>query len=375
VKNAVRATYRLAVAPGEVGARVEALCHEQTVELPPAAVTDPFVREAILPEVEEVVAEGSPGGFRVRVAYPELTTALDPAQLLNVLFGNSSMHPDVDLVGVSLPPGLEARLGGPGLGAGGLRSLTGVAPGRALTCTALKPMGLSSKELAGLCARFARGGIDVVKDDHGLADHATAPFEERLTLCQAAIEEESSRSGRRSLYAPNLVGTPEVVRARLELARERGVRAVLVAPMLLGLPFLAELARVSDGIAILAHPAFAGAQRIAFDALFGTLFRAYGADASIFPHAGGRFGLALDTCRRLAEELRAPRGGILPALPVPAGGMSVERVRELIGFYGTDCMLLVGGSLYLAGGALDRRIGEFVEGVARASEDHGRGAS
>lgn len=371
MKNAVRATYRLAVEPSQLDARVEALRYEQTVELPPAAVTDPFVRDEILPSVAGV-AEDPRGGFRVTVAYPELATALDPAQLLNVLFGNSSMHADVELVAVTLTPALESRLGGPRLGAAGLRALAGGA-GRALTCTALKPMGLSSKDLAALCARFARGGIDVIKDDHGLADHATAPFEERVTLCQAAVEEEVARSGRRILYAPNLVGTPEAIRTRLEFARHRGVRAVLVAPMLVGLPLLAELASASEGIAILAHPAFAGAQRIAFDALFGTLFRAYGADASIFPHAGGRFGLDLDTCRRLVGELRAPRDGLLATLPVPAGGMSVERVRELVAFYGTDCMLLVGGSLYVAGADLDRRIREFVDAVARASEAPGRG--
>jgi ribulose-bisphosphate carboxylase large chain len=371
VENGVRATYRFAVEPSELDSRVEALCYEQTVELPPAAVTDRFVREEILPAVEQVV-EDPGGGFRVTVAYPELTTALDPAQLLNVLFGNSSMHADVELVAVALPPALAARLGGPRLGAAGLRALAGV-PDRALTCTALKPMGLSSKELAALCARFARGGVDVIKDDHGLADQATAPFEERVTLCLAAVEEEAARSGRRVLYAPSLVGMPHAIHAQLAFARRRGARAVLVAPMLGGLPLLAELARTCDGVALLAHPAFAGAGRIAFDALFGTLFRAYGADASIFPHAGGRFRLDAGTCRRLVDELRAPRHGLLPSLPVPAGGMSVERVGELVAFYGTGCMLLVGGSLYAAGADLDRRIREFVEAVARASEATGRG--
>ena len=75
MKSLVRATYRFAVAASELDARVEALCHEQTVEIPPAALTDPFVREEILPGVEDV-AEDPRGGFRVRVAYPELATAL-----------------------------------------------------------------------------------------------------------------------------------------------------------------------------------------------------------------------------------------------------------------------------------------------------------
>jgi len=39
-------------------------------------------------------------------------------------------------------------------------------------------------------------------------------------------------------------------------------------------------------------------------------------------------------------------------LPVPAGGMSVERAAEIVRAYGNDAMLLVGGSLLAAGDGL-----------------------
>jgi ribulose-bisphosphate carboxylase large chain len=124
--------------------------------------------------------------------------------------------------------------------------------------------------------------------------------------------------------------------------------------------------REAEGMVVLAHPAFTGSLRIAPEALFGTLLRGYGADAVIFPHAGGRFPFETGSCRRLVERLRSPREGWLPALPVPAGGMTVERVRELVSFYGRDCMLLVGGSLYSARDRLDARVREFVELVHEA---------
>jgi ribulose-bisphosphate carboxylase large chain len=359
----LRASYRLDAGAAGVEARAEALLHEQTVELPPGAVRDPFVRDEVLARLEAI--EPGPDGFRLRVAYPELATTRDPAQILNVLFGNSSMHADLELLAVRFPPALAAALGGPRLGAAGLRKLVDVHD-RPLTCTALKPMGLATRELARLCRVFARAGLDVVKDDHGLAEQPGAPFAERVRACQAVVAEEAARSGRRTLYVPNLIGSPGTVRGQLELARREGVRAVLVAPMLLGLPFLAELAREADGIALLGHPAFSGAARIAPACLFGTLLPAYGADAVIFPHAGGRFGFPAEACRGILAALRELPEGWLRPLPVPAGGMEVERVGELVAFYGRECMCLIGGSLYLAGPALEDRARSFVEAVARA---------
>ena len=36
---------------------------------------------------------------------------------------------------------------------------------------------------------------------------------------------------------------------------------------------------------------------------------------------------------------------LIAALPVPAGGMTTERVEEMLAFYGHDVMLLIGGAL------------------------------
>ncbi len=362
----VGATYRLAVDAGALDARVEALCLEQTVELPRAAIRSAYVEEQVLPRVErtEPSAEGE---HLETLRFPVETTALDPAQLLNVLFGNSSLHDDVSLAAVDLPPVLCDALGGPRLGIEGLRKLADV-EGRALTCTALKPMGLSADALAARCALFARAGVDLVKDDHGLADQRFAPFEQRVRACQREVE-RAADAGHSCVYVPNLTGTPSALRRQLDFARECGVRAVLVAPMLIGMPAFHELAGQAGGVALLAHPALGGAARIESRALLGDLFRAYGADAVIFPHHGGRFGYSRGVCRAIAEGLRGPRHGLAPALPVPAGGMSVERVPELLGFYGADAMLLIGGSLYQAGERLFDRTREFVAAVAAVSTE------
>ena len=101
--------------------------------------------------------------------------------------------------------------------------------------------------------------------------------------------------------------------------------------------------------------------------LFGKLFRWFGADAVIFPHAGGRFSYSLETCAALAAELRRPHARVRPACPAPAGGIKVERVAELLEFYGPDCILLLGGSLYETGDSLFERTRELVDRLARAA--------
>ena len=115
----------------------------------------------------------------MRISLAAATVGDDPGQLLNMLFGNSSLHDDVVLWDVELPAALVAAFGGPRHGLAGLRARVG-AGARALTCSALKPQGLPAAALAELAARFAQGGIDYIKDDHGLADQAYSPFAARV---------------------------------------------------------------------------------------------------------------------------------------------------------------------------------------------------
>ena len=363
----LRVTYTVQALGAGIQARAEALLLEQTAELPRSAIRDPWISDHILGRVEAIEPAG-PNRFRVEIAQPLATTALDPAQLLNVVFGNCSLQPDVMLTDIELPDEASTWLPGPRLGIPGLRRLAGVAA-RPLLATALKPMGLDPSQLAGLCRTFARAGIDLVKDDHGLADHAFCPFEARVEACVGAVEEMAAETGHRTLYAPNLMGTPDRVLRQLEFARAAGVSAVMISPMTVGLPLLHQLASEAEGLPIFAHPALGGGLRISEPILFGKLFRWYGADAVIFPHAGGRFSFSEETCRGLAAALRSPSALARPAFPVPAGGIRVDRVNDLLTFYGPDSILLIGGSLYEAGDGLFDRTRALVDEVARAASE------
>ena len=50
-------------------------------------------------------------------------------------------------------------------------------------------------------------------------------------------------------------------------------------------------------------------------------------------------------------------------MPVPAGGMSRERVAEMLEFYGADIMLLIGGGLLEARERLTAATAAFVAEV------------
>ncbi|MCX8114007.1 MAG: RuBisCO large subunit C-terminal-like domain-containing protein [Burkholderiaceae bacterium] len=365
-REEVRAVYRLRVPAENAPRRAQVLALEQSIEMPAEAVLDAGVLERIAARVERIDALPD-GSSLAQIALAVESVGADAGQLLNMLFGNSSLLPDVELIDVDVPDALARRFGGPALGIEGLRGLVGVT-GRPLTCTALKPIGSTPGQLAVLCRTFAAAGIDVIKDDHGWADQAAAPFAQRVAACQAAVDEANARRGGGpvTLYAPSLFGTCTQMLRQIELARARGVRIALIAPMVCGASTLNGLRREHPDFAFIAHPSLAGASRIAPAALLGRLFRLFGADATIFPNHGGRFTYPREACLAIAQANRCAWHGLKPALPVPAGGMSVERVPELKREYGDDCMLLIGGSLLMAREKLYERSCEFVEAVARA---------
>lgn len=357
----LRVTYRLDVDAASAASRAAEIALEQTVEVPRTAIRDAFVADDILGRVESVI-EDPAGGQLATVAYPLAATGCDPAQLVNVIFGNSSLHPDIECTDVSLPAQLLETLGGPRFGIAGWRDTVGVHD-RPLTCTAIKPMGLAPKALGELLRTFARAGIDVIKDDHALADHAFCPFEERVRTCLTIADEVADETGHRALYVPNLIGTPRKVFDQLRIAEDLGARAVMVSPMLIGLPAFWELCQQRASVPVLAHPSFGGAQRIAPTLLFGALFRLFGADAVIYVNFGSRFSISPRVCRALSDRLKAEWGPLAPSLPVPAGGIAVESASEVVDFYGRDSMLLIGGSLQVDPDAVEVRARAFVEAV------------
>lgn len=356
------ATYLIRAQAAEIEVRAQSIAVEQSVEMPLAAISDAWVLDNTVGRVVDI-APIDTDLFAVRIALAAATTGFEAGQLINMLYGNSSIHDDVVLVDADLPPALLAAFDGPAVGIAGLRTRVG-AHGRALTCSALKPQGLPPEQLGELAYRLALGGLDFIKDDHGLADQHYAPFTHRLTACAQAIARANAETGGNTRYVPSVTGNLDQLRNRIAAAHEEGVDTVMIAPMIAGLPNLVALRQDFPHMAIFAHPALAGAARLAPPLLLGKLFRLFGADATIFPNHGGRFGYAPETCRQLADAARGPWGDMAACLPVPAGGMTTARVDEMLDFYGPDVMLLIGGGLLSAGAAVPDHTRAFTNKVA-----------
>ncbi len=342
----LRVTYHLTGSSRTAAAKARDLAFEQTVELPPDAVS-PEVAARIAGRVESVQPLGR-GRSRAVVSFDPVVACGDLPQLLNLVFGNISLKTGILIAGIEWPDELLAALRGPRLGIAGVRELTGVT-GRALVCVALKPLGLSASDLADRAYQFALAGIDIIKDDHSLVDQAPAPFRERVERCQEAVARANRETGGSTLYFPNVTGGPRELFERAEFARQAGCRGAIVNALPAGLGSLGALA--DTGLAVVSHPSLAGAffQRdhgIAPAVLLGDLFRVAGSDAVIYPNVGGRFTFSQATCVAINARLRGPLGPVPPAFPVPAGGIDAARVPHWIERYGPDTIFLLGSSLY-----------------------------
>lgn len=362
------ARYRIICSPEQATARARDICVEQTIEFPEFLVTDDQIREQIIGRLEALNPIDA-HCFEAQISYSIETAGAELTQLLNVLFGNISIKPGVQLIDVALPPTLAAQYRGPRFGQSGVRELLGIYD-QPLLCTALKPMGLSPTALADFAYQFALGGIHLIKDDHGLTDQPFCRFEERVTRCAEAVARANRETGQQCLYCPNVTAPAAEVMRRAHFAKQAGAGGLLFCPGLSGFDALRQLAD-DDALAlpILSHPAFQGSfcvhpdAGIAHRVLFGQLNRLAGADATIFPNWGGRFAFTPEECRDLVTGATEPMNHFRPIFPVPGGGMRLDRVAELCDFYGRDCILLIGGDLHAQDGDIVDNCRRFAASV------------
>lgn len=321
---------------------------EQTVELPDDCVPD-AIRERLVGRVERLDALPQ-RRFHCTISFDSALVGGELTQLLNTLFGNISLKDGILLTDIRWPDSVLETIGGPALGMDGLRRITGVPKDQGLLCTALKPVGLDARALAERAYAFALGGMDIIKDDHGVANQLDAPFADRLAACQDAVIRANAETGGNSLYFPNVTAPWPVLEERLQAAKNAGCKGVLISPWITGLDAM-RWARDRFGLALMAHPALTGSHfrpdhGISPELLLGDLFRLAGADASIYPNTGGRFGFSLATCESINHRLRYTLGDLSAAAPTPGGGMDAARAPGWLEQYGADTILLIGGSLY-----------------------------
>ena len=219
-------------------------------------------------------------------------------------------------------------------------------------------MGTPSDKLAEMAYAFAKGGsisskmimdwrISVMRLTRNACGRARPPSSEQA-------RETGRKCHLRSLLHGSLVASR---RATSKVRESCGSRCGLMIPGITGLDSMRALAEDPDfGLPIIAHPAITGAmlgvyakliRGFSHSVLLNLLPRLAGADATIFPNFGGRFGFSVEECK----DIMPAAGRILwrtaeSILPSPGGGMTLDKVKKMLETYGQDVLLLVGGSLY-----------------------------
>jgi ribulose-bisphosphate carboxylase large chain len=350
--------------PADAKDKAFEICVEQSVEFPFDLVTDPFIRSEVVGQTESLRKLNS-GRYIAHISFHDDTAGKQFTQLLNVIFGNTSIKPGIRVESIRPSAAILDLYKGPRFGAQGIRKITVVNRGPILA-SALKPLGLGARELASLAYRLALGGIDLIKDDHGLADQRFAPFRERAARCAEAVARANRQTGRTCAYVPNVTADSADVIARARFAKANGAAGVMISAMLTGFDAMRQVAndpRVD--LPVIFHPALAGSftasaqSGIAPGALYGRLARLAGADASIFPNYGGRFSFSREDCSSIAENCACRMGAVKKAFPMPGGGIGFQNVREIASLYGEDVILLIGGGLFRQGPDLAKSIREL----------------
>jgi ribulose-bisphosphate carboxylase large chain len=367
--------YRLSGVQSEDEAYVKAndICIEQTVEFPADLLPQGDICDQLVGHIE-YLQHREKAIYEVAISYAVETAGRELTQLLNVIFGNSSIKPGIRVESLELPESFRSIFLGPRFGRAGLRDLLN-AHDRPLLCTAIKPLGLSARQLADLAYKFALGGIDIIKDDHGLADQPFCPYRERVERCAESVARANRETGLRCIYMPNISTRTDRIVAHAQFAKQVGAGGLMLAPGLVGMDALRQIAD-DDAVVlpIVSHPAFQGSfvtspeNGISHYALYGQMMRLAGADAVIYPNYGGRFAFSYEECRQIVEGTQVMMGHIKSIFPTPGGGMSFEHIADMRALYGNDV-------IYLIGGGLHRHSGNIVESARFFSQLVQRGSS
>lgn len=370
-----RVRYRLrADSPQDANQRALGIALEQTVEIPGDIVPSGYIADEIVGQIESV-DQFDAHTYETEISYSPDSAGDEIIQLINVIFGNSSIQQNIRVVGFEPGAVIRDRFTGPRFGIEGIRSRTGRARG-GLISPVIKPQGSSVSELAEIARRCVLGGADIIKDDHGLANQKMAPFRDRVAAISDAVADANVQTGGSAQYFVNVTGYTGSPVDEAFRAKEAGAGGVLLMPGLMGFGVVQALARDSSfDLPIMTHPSFTGPYvltpetGVAHAIMYGVFQRLAGSDISVFPNVGGRFGFSVDQCLSIAKACRDPDGIGRAMMPSPGGGMSVERAGDMVSMYGEDVVFLLGGSLLRAGDGIGDAVRAMRDAVDRLTSD------
>ena len=327
----------------------ERICFDQTIEAETGLL--PHVLQSEIVGQVQNLHQSAEGRYEATIRFRGELLNGDCADLLNVLFGTSSLRGNVRLLSFSMTDGLLSSWQGPRFGLERIRQLLAMG-NRPLLCGVLKPLRRSARELAELAAQLVEGEMGLIKDDQSLLDQSWSPFEERVSRCAEAIGDRSRRRGRPCLYFAHVSGAYETMRKRAARAKALGATGLLISPGLTGFDAMRSLSSdESLNLPILSHPALLGASvgsergGVAPGVLYGLLPRLAGADLTIYPAFGAGYSISQQDCLSIAQRCRKSWGALHPTMPAVGGRIGPGRLSELRSVLGSDVAFIVGSRI------------------------------
>jgi len=214
-----------------------------------------------LEEIDDVVGGPSLPGSRVpkggavyrraiaTLSWPIENLGPSLPNLLATIAGNLfelQQFSGLRLLDVTLPEAFRDRYPGPQFGVAGTRRLSGV-DRLPLVGTIIKPsVGLSPEATAAMVAQLAAGGIDFIKDDELQCDGPHCPFEARVAAVMRVINDHAAKTGKKVMYAFNLTGEIDEMRARHDVVLQHSGTCVMASLNGTGMPGVTALRRHSQ---------------------------------------------------------------------------------------------------------------------------------
>lgn len=157
---------------------------------------------------------------KVKISWSTENFGYNIPALISTLQGNLyelRQFTGLKLDDIEFPASYADHFRGPVFGLRGTMELAGVAPGRPMIGTIIKPsVGLTPEYTADLVKTLASAGIDFVKDDELMTTTANSSFAVRVAKIMRVINDFADKTGKKVMYAFNITGDLETMKNNYE---------------------------------------------------------------------------------------------------------------------------------------------------------------
>jgi len=256
------------------------------------------------------------------------------------------------LVDVRFPDAYAEAYPGPRFGIEGTQRLTGITKGPVIG-TIIKPsVGFSPEQTAERVGELTEGGVDFIKDDELQADGPHCPFDARVEAVMRVINNHADKTGKKVMYAFNLTGEVDEMRARHDLVKRHGGTCVMASVNSVGLGGMLALGRHSE---LPVHAHRNGWGYLSRHPMLGWSFPAWakfwrlaGADHLHVNGLQNKFCEGDDSVIEAAQSLLTPMFADKPCITMPvfsSGQSAVQAAETYRRMQTTDLIYAAGGGL------------------------------